>query len=157
MIQTGSLLSVQEGIIVHGCNAQGVMGSGVAKLIRDKYPVAFERYRAKYDKDGLALGSVVWAKVQDSPLLAVASGITQEYYGRTPGKVYVDYDAISNVFSQVAKVAHERNLTVHYPMIGAGLGGGDWDRIKYIITAELVAKNVSHHLWIPPSSFRPSP
>ena len=31
----GDLLSVTKGIIAHGCNAQGVMGSGVALQIKN--------------------------------------------------------------------------------------------------------------------------
>lgn len=37
-----NLLDISHGIIAHGCNAQGVMGAGVAKQIKIKYPTAFE-------------------------------------------------------------------------------------------------------------------
>lgn len=30
---------------MRGCNAQGVMNSGVTKVIRDRYPGAFDVYR----------------------------------------------------------------------------------------------------------------
>ena len=32
----GDLLEAEEVVIVHGCNAQGVVGSGVALAIRNK-------------------------------------------------------------------------------------------------------------------------
>ena len=38
------LLNSPDRIIVHGCNAQGVMGAGVAKAIRTKYPEAYSNY-----------------------------------------------------------------------------------------------------------------
>ena len=41
-IKHGDILSVANGIIVHQVNAQGVMGSGLAKQIREKYPMAFD-------------------------------------------------------------------------------------------------------------------
>ena len=44
-VKLGDICSVNSGIIVHGCNAQGVMGSGVAKAIRLKYPQVFEDYK----------------------------------------------------------------------------------------------------------------
>ena len=44
----GDLFQTEIKTIVHGCNAQGVMGSGVAKIIRDKYPKAYDRYVAEY-------------------------------------------------------------------------------------------------------------
>lgn len=34
----GNLLDITSGVIVHGCNMRGVMGSGVALAIRNKYP-----------------------------------------------------------------------------------------------------------------------
>lgn len=36
----------QYSIIVHACNSQGVWGSGIAKPFKEKYPNAFEDYRA---------------------------------------------------------------------------------------------------------------
>jgi len=44
----GDLFSNTEGYIVHGCNAQGVMGSGVAKIVKDQYFDAFKRYAECY-------------------------------------------------------------------------------------------------------------
>ena len=43
--KNGDLLNVTEGIILHGCNGQGVMGAGVAKAIKMKYPEAFTAYK----------------------------------------------------------------------------------------------------------------
>ena len=36
-IKFGNILDA-KGIIMHGCNAQGVMGSGLAKDIRERWP-----------------------------------------------------------------------------------------------------------------------
>ncbi len=43
--KTGSLLEASEKYIGHGVNAQGQMGSGVAKAVREKWPEAFQVYR----------------------------------------------------------------------------------------------------------------
>jgi len=32
-------------VFVHGCNAQSVMGSGTAKIVKDKWPKAFQLYK----------------------------------------------------------------------------------------------------------------
>ena len=39
--KTGDLLAVPSGHIVHGCNAQGAMGAGVALAIRNKCLTCF--------------------------------------------------------------------------------------------------------------------
>lgn len=124
------------GIILHGCNAQGKMGSGVAKSIRDKYPQVFRDYvqHCEEHKNDL-LGSIVITSIHSS--LIIVSGITQEYYGRDPDIVYVNYEAIQKVFASVAALAVRTWLPVKYPMIGGGLGNGDFDIIKNIIQMEL--------------------
>lgn len=132
----GDLLSVQSGIIVHGCNAQGVMGSGVAKAVREKYPDAYEKYRNRCmlieDKSRL-LGRVVWYHVLGKDLY-IANAITQLTFG-SDGKQYVSYEAIEKSFNMINSEA--LNVDVHIPMIGAGLGGGDWEVISGIIESSI--------------------
>lgn len=43
----GNILSASSGIVVHGCNAQDVMGSGLAAQIKKLFPDAFSDYRKK--------------------------------------------------------------------------------------------------------------
>lgn len=158
--RSGNLLSVEEGIIVHGCNAQGVMGSGVAAAVRETYPQAYEAYRALYQKardqglKDLPLGKIAWFRVSESPKLAIANAITQQYYGRDSNVRYVSYEAIEEAFGRIAKVAREHQLPVHYPLIGAGLANGDWSIIADIIDKQL--EGVQHTLWTLPGMSPPA-
>lgn len=140
--KTGDLLTASEPVIVHGCNAQGVMGSGVAKLIRAKYPGAYDAYEARHKTRGLRLGEVIWA---DCSGHIVANAVTQEYYGRD-GRRYADYDAIERAFTSLNEVAlatHDykgertppppKITAIAMPLIGAGLAGGSWKTISEII------------------------
>ena len=54
--KVGDITEAPEVVIVHGCNTQGAMGSGVAKAIRRKYPWAYEAYIDAYIKVGLDMG-----------------------------------------------------------------------------------------------------
>lgn len=129
----GDVTGAHEDIIAHGCNAQGVMGSGVAKAIRDKWPGAYEAYRKEYEERGLSLGEVI---IFQAPDATIANCITQEFYGKD-GKVYVDYDAVHKCMAALRKYCQDQNLTtVAMPKIGAGLGGGDWVRIEGLIKYE---------------------
>ena len=137
----GDLLEVTSGMIAHGCNYQGVMGSGVAKLVRRKYPEVYDKY-SRYvqvlKSNGIVpLGFVHEVKVSDD--LRVANCFTQEYYGTD--KRQVSYDAIANCFSimsanESVRNEHGRSYNLNIPLIGAGLAGGDWDVIKEIIKSE---------------------
>jgi len=150
-VKWGDILTVERGIIVHGCNARGVMGSGLARQVKARWPRCFEEYRAHVLLQACGgrpcLGDVVPYVVTDE--LIIASAITQETYGREPGKVYVNYAAVKTCFSAVALAAKELQLPVHYPMIGAGLGGGDWSLIERQIDAALEPyTEVERTLWV---------
>jgi O-acetyl-ADP-ribose deacetylase (regulator of RNase III) len=147
--QEGDLTHAGHGIIVQGCNAQGVMGSGVAKAIRERWPQVFDVYRKTYEDKGLRLGQTVWVKVQDSPVLMIANSITQQFYGRDQTVRYVDYEAVRTCFREVGAAARKHDMAVHYPKIGAGLGNGEWGVIERIIKEEL--DGVEYHLWVPPT------
>lgn len=148
--QTGNLLDVPKGHIVHGCNAQGVMGSGVALAIRNKWPQVFSRYRDTYEQEGLQLGEVFPVTV--SPELRVWNAITQNLYGRN-GSRFVSYDAVETCFSEINQylltVPDPAPRELHIPLIGAGLGGGNWEIIREIIEQTVTYPTT---LWVLPSN-----
>lgn len=132
MIQykTGNLLDVTTGVIVHGCNAQGVMGSGVALAIKNKYPKVYEMYKSTEAKHGLRLGGTSIRGVASG--LAVVNLITQEHYGRDPKVKYVSYGAILLGFENLHST-YPLTTAFNFPKIGAGLGNGNWDVISDVI------------------------
>lgn len=122
-VKVGDLFeNVTEGFIMHGCNAQGVMGSGFAKIIRERYPIAFEQYALQHPN--YILGEVIPVIV--APNLVVVNAITQEFFGT--GQVQVDYDAVEQACRGVKHLANSKMIEsneIHFPFIGAGLAGGD--------------------------------
>lgn len=149
-VNYGDLLSVTNGIIIHGVNAQGVFGSGVALAIQKKYPKAYEEYKADYRFFNLVLGynSKQWIRDND---FCIISAVTQKYYGRD-GKRYVNYVAIAECFKEAVDYAKDYKLPLHFPKIGAGLGGGDWSIIEQIINDADPYDKVKKNLWILPSA-----
>lgn len=145
-IKKGNLLKeVKEGFIVHGCNAQGKFNAGFAKQVREIYPCAYEAYIGEYKANGnfLSPGSIItsWA-TETSEKLYVINAITQKYYGRDPNVQYVNYNSIKICFRDINIFAHKHQYndfkpTINFPLIGAGLGGGDWDTIEKIIDEEI--------------------
>ncbi len=139
---SGDLLQAPEQYVLHGLSSKGVMGSGVAKLIRDKYPKAYRDYHDSYNSYGLHLGSIFPSKQPDGKI--ILNAITQETYGRTG--VHVSYWAVANVMHQLNRWADKELKEVAMPQIGAGLGGGDWNVIEAIIENE--AKNFQPVVYI---------
>jgi len=151
-VRFGDLINgVEEGAIIHGCNAQGVAGAGIALQIRNKYPDCFETYKntlVTLKKNGIdPMGHVI--PYEASSKLIVLNAITQDGFGRADGKRYVSYDAVLQAFEHAASFAHLNKLHVHYPQIGAGLGRGDWSIISDIIEAAFQPyPEVNRTLWI---------
>jgi O-acetyl-ADP-ribose deacetylase (regulator of RNase III) len=148
----GDLFQTPIKTIVHGCNAQGVMGSGVAKIIREKYPKAYNRYRYQYEeRGGLKLGEIITVPCgnrDDDPenFKIIINAITQEFYGRD-GRRYVSYDAVAESMTKINRMFETYGFEeIAMPQIGAGFGGGDWNVISAIIESEL--KNVKPTVYI---------
>ena len=146
--KTGNVLDITHGHLVHGCNAQGVMGSGIALAIRKQYPGCYEDYRKIHDDEGLELGTAYpYCPTTD---LVIWNAITQEYFG-SDGARYVSYDAIQTAFMDINSAvigfdAVEKHI--HIPLIGAVRGGGNWEIIREIIEQTVTVPTT---LWILPT------
>lgn len=147
----GNLLDVTQGIIVHGCNQQYVFGAGVALAVRQKYPKCYEQYKDPYER--LYLGRVIWydhSDADESSELFIANAITQEHYGTN--KRHVNYAAIVGCFEEVFAKARAYDYDVHFPKIGAGLAGGDWDIIEQLINDCDPYDKVKKTCWVLPEN-----
>lgn len=138
--QHGDILSQTGGVIVQQVNAQGVMGSGLAAAIREKYPQVFSVYSAAVTGmpiKGALLGEVIRVDITDE--LTILNIIGQLDYGQNPDIRYTSYDALDIAFKKIAKMYRNGQLRgdIHVPRIGAGLGNGNWDIIEQIILTHL--------------------
>ena len=136
----GDLFAEPHKIIAHGVNCYGVMGSGVAKIIREKWPEVYkdDHQFCQLREPYRYLGFIRDTPANDGTL--ILNCFTQEKYGKD-GKRYVSYDAIDNCFERVNKVLDTidniDNEYIAMPKIGAGLGGGHWPVIEAIINHRL--------------------
>lgn len=140
----GNLLDA-KGIIVHGCNCRGVMGSGVALAIKNKWPHVFKSYRIAFESvQGLKLGSTQVCHLNDG--VTVINAMTQESFGNR-GLRYVNYEAVARCFDDVRVLARHLKVPVNFPLLGAGLGGGNWEIISTIIDQTL-GDEIEKILWV---------
>ena len=134
----GDLLKMADNgdfdIIVHGCNCFHVMGAGIALQIAKKFPEApLADVHQTVRGDAKKLGTY-----SDTMYITEFGGlqIINAYTQYSTGGFAVSYDAIDKVFKKIAEDT-DKSLSIGYPMIGAGLAGGDWDIIKVIIDKAL--------------------
>ena len=124
------ILSIKHGIIVHQVNCQGVMGTGIALQMRQKFPTVYERYRTFKFK----LGQIQLIKIIDNLYICNLAG--QDRYGRD--KRYTNYEALKAGFTKLNAWAKDKNLPIFIPkFMGCSNAGGNWKTVSNIISSTL--------------------
>ena len=125
-------------VIVHGCNCFCTMGAGVARRIRAEFPEAYAADRSTAPGDRAKLGTISAAHVlRNRRRITIVNAYTQ-FDWRGKGDV-LDYEALGSAMRAVKQGFGGRRIG--YPMIGAGLAGGDWSRIAPIIATALAGED----------------
>ena len=125
----GNLLDLAEqgafDIIVQGCNCYNTMGGGIAKEIRERYPMAYEIDQLTEKGDIMKLGN--WTEAQPGTFLII-NAYTQ--YGFASGGLKADlfeYTAFDLILQKLLSM--HGNKDFGFPYIGMGLAGGNKERI----------------------------
>ena len=132
-------------VIVHGCNCFCRMGSGLAPQIKENFPNAWAADLATEAGDINKLGNytfgtqLVHDKNDQPEVLTIINAYSQYKYDASTKPL--DYEALTLV---LRKINHNfKGKSIGVPLIGAGLAGGNWDRIKMIILEQLKDMDVT--------------
>ena len=125
-------------IIAHQVNCEGVMGAGVAKMIRNRYMHIpdFHRYQKLCEVNRERnLGHVFYCKsaeIDGMKSFIIANCFGENKIHPAGGGPATDYDALRSCLSNVIVVAgkHQLNTVAVPARIGCGLAGGDWNYVK---------------------------
>jgi len=123
---TGNIFNSSDDVLIHGCNCFKTMGAGVAFQVKRLYPGAAT---ADINNPTPKLGEYSsWTGKNriHNKQITIVNAYTQ--YNPYPP---VDYDAIKKVMNQIS--IDFKGKTICMPKIGAGLAGGDWQKISGII------------------------
>ena len=149
----GDLLESGCDYICHQVNCQGIMASGIAKSIREKWPVVFEKYKMFLDHPQYQagpgnlgtepLGRIQYVDVNDKQ--TVVNMFCQRSYGYD-GKRYTSYDAFANALSEINK-GIPKGSRIGFPYgIGCVRGGANWNIIETMIT-EVLSEDYQVEIW----------
>lgn len=146
--KTGNLLDAPVDYICHQVNCQGRMGSGIAKQIKERWPVVYDQYIAAFkereeevvklcgqwetqiDVSETLLGHLQQVPVSDKQ--TVINMFAQQWYGYD-GKRYTSYDAFWACLGGI-RDSIPKGSKIGFPMgIGCGLGGANWEVISTMI------------------------
>lgn len=143
----GNLLESNCDYICHQVNCQGVMDSGIARQIREKWPEVYDAYKGWYEAcsadspDGHAyrymMGNYLIVPISmDKNIINMASQNRCGYDGLR----YTSYDAFELCLQHI-KDSIPKKCSIGFPKgIGCGLGGGDWKIVSALIWAVLGEK-----------------
>ncbi len=150
----GNITDCPEGInvISHGCNTHNIMGAGVAKALRNKWPETYEADIRAYNRN-LSFNQGNHEKTQQNLLGHFST--TDELDNFKGGKVRImnlycqrlginslagcptDYNAVISAFRAAIvflTLNYKTQITVGIPYgMGCGLAGGSWDIYESII------------------------
>lgn len=135
-------------VIAHGCNCFCQMGAGLAPQMAQAFqcndPEKYPSECSDRAGDMLKLGNIetyswyVFDEEGNRKRLDVVNAYTQYRYGRNHA------DGEQNPFNYAAFEMCMKKMNYRFkdkhiglPQIGAGLAGGDWEKIKQIIKDEL--------------------
>lgn len=140
----GDLFDSNADVIVHQVNCRGVMGSGVAKQVKARFPETFRKYvhvcetfERYFSLDKLLGRALLTSESFNGRRVYIANLFAQKNYGRD-GKCYTHYGAFREALrSAASQISPLGKLKVAMPYrIGCDRGGGDWNTVLSIIEQE---------------------
>lgn len=138
-------------VIAHVVNNHGRWGAGFSGNLSRKWPVVESYYRNKsrWEKSEFKLGNVQWVYPDfDDETIVVVNMIAQNGIREKNNKVPIRYGALETCLEKLDRGAKAIGpSTVHMPMIGAGLAGGDWNKIYSMVKKTMVSQDVFIYEW----------
>jgi len=138
----GNLITMAENgefdIIVHGCNCHCTMGSGIAREVRERYPMAYEEdcksEPGDIEKLGMYTLSISSLDEAAEHRFAIVNAYTQFGFNKAGESTDVfEYESFAVILRKLEHKAS--NQRFGFPYIGMGLAGGDKVRIMAMLEA----------------------
>ncbi|NVB41152.1 macro domain-containing protein [Pseudenhygromyxa sp. WMMC2535] len=116
--------------LVNTVNTVGVMGKGLAREFKRRYPVMFERYRSFCDSGDLEVGKLYLFRTPNEWVL----NFPTKQHWRSPSKLeWIE----AGLRKFVAEYEAQGIRSVSFPQLGCGNGGLDWAEVKPLMAQHL--------------------
>lgn len=122
-------------IILHQVNAQGVMGGGIAKTVKELFPNTYSSYKQYCNKhtnkkDLLGMNYIT-TELWNGNQIDIGNCFGQLNYGRNG--CYTDYNALRKCFEYIDDNYPMATKVLIPKYIGCGLAGGEWNIVSQMI------------------------
>ena len=129
--KNGDIFTTELHAIGHGVNCRGVMGSGIAVAVKNKYPDVYKAYKDHCEHVGMSGGDllVVQSQVDEKYIFNLAS---QEDTGAN-----ASYDWLRESVHKALQFCEDQGLpSLALPRIGSRIGGLEWENVLAILEEE---------------------
>ena len=134
-------------VLVNPVNCVGVMGAGLAKQFREKYPTMYKNYRADCKCGRYRPGWVYMEHVYDGHFIA---NMATKNDWRDPSETKWVIEGIRQLRETLDSTPKLQSVAI--PRIGCGLGGLDWNDIRPFIIAGMTGCRCD--VWVDGEMFR---
>jgi O-acetyl-ADP-ribose deacetylase (regulator of RNase III) len=124
----GDLFKSKAQVLVNPVNCVGVMGAGIAKEFKRRFPKMFVAYKKACDEGKLHPGTLMLWKDRESLDRYVLNFPTKKHWRSKSKLVWIEEGM--QFFTKHHKEWNIRSIA--FPALGCGKGGLDWKDIKPI-------------------------
>lgn len=139
----GNIFDSKMDVLVNTVNCVGVMGKGIAKDFKAKYPIMFEEYKKECDLKNLSTG-ILYPYYEDGKV-KVLNFPTKQHW-RSPSKLSYIVDGL-NWFVENYQGMHINSIA--FPPLGCGNGGLSWDIVGPLMYQTLKELPIDIEIYAP--------
>lgn len=144
----GNIFDCPAQIIFHVCNIQVVMGTGIAKEIKNKYPRAWNSDQMTGRDDVKKLSEFSLAMRGPDQKQTVLNLYAMRYYGRESRKLNYEYfyTGLTKIKHWITKMGIENEGLAFAYGSGCQNAGGDWQIVEAMLKSVFENSNIKLYI-----------
>lgn len=140
---SGNIFDSKADVIVNPVNLKGVMGKGLAKQFKDRYPKMFRIYSNACKNGSFEMSKLMLISEEDHRILLFPTKIDW----RKPSKLEYIKEGLDKFIDNYERLNIK---SIAFPKIGCGLGGLDWADVDFILNYYLGNRNLNVYIYADP-------
>lgn len=122
----GNIFDSSADAIVNTVNTDGVMGKGIAKEFKDRYPDMYTKYKEKCVDGSLDIGKIMIYRGNNRKIILFP---TKKHW-RAPSRIEYIEMGLRKIVSDCDKL---QVSSIAFPKLGCGNGGLSWDDVRRLM------------------------
>ena len=124
-IKKGNIFNSKAQALVNPVNCVGVMGAGLAKQFKERYPDNYLAYELACANKAVNTGRMFVFRPEEGPKYIINFPTKRHWKSKSK----IEY--IDNGLYDLTRIIRSHNITsIAIPALGAGLGGLEWESVE---------------------------